>query len=212
MTIPTVSWTTEQEQLLQRWGEECKGYHWLHTNAAKSLLFYHNLTGIASISLSGSAGTGTFLFANEGLMHTLVGLGAIIAAFAGILNKYLNLQELALKHKDSAGKYQRLANEIEYQLTLRRVERQNAGVLVKECKSIYDNLNAEAPDIPDKFLELYSKKVGNRIAKPTIANGIHTIEVRETTPKAVEKGDRPELEREGSLNNIVKLWKSKIEK
>lgn len=210
-------WNTDQEKLLQHWGEQCKGLSWVHSHSAKKYKKLNDYTSISGIVFSGVAGAGTFVNIHcDTYVAIIVGCIAIASAISSGVNKYLNYQQTSNLHRESSYKFQGLASEIEYQLATSRQYRTDSIKFIQECKELYDSLRGESPNVPDDIIKQFNNKFGESdIAKPEIANGISSITIRKISHDSTESNN-PIIEstnknKEGisteQLKSIVLKWK-----
>lgn len=177
-------WNTSQEKILQDWGEQCKSLSWMHYQASKKYKKYNTRLNIASIILSGIAGTGSFINVEcDSYLSLTLGTLAMLSSISIASNQFLKFNELYVKHKQSSNKFLGLANEIEYQMAFERENRQEPSKFIEDCKKLYDTIISESLDVPDSIIEKYNKTFTNsELTKPQIANGVYVIDIRNTLP------------------------------
>lgn len=175
-------WNDNQEKLLQDWGEQSNSLSWMHYHASKKYKKYNTRLNILSIVLSGVAGTGAFINIEcNSYLSMSLGVLSMITSISVATNQFLKYQESYIKHKQSSNKFQGLANEITYQLSFERENRQSPVNLIKDCKKLYDTIISESLDVPEDIINKYNNTFkDSELTKPQIANGVYVIDIHDT--------------------------------
>lgn len=198
------NWSNGQEKLVRQWGEQAKSYSWMHNYVSTKWNNFHNGMNITQITLAGSASLGNF--SNVECTSSLAwGLGLLAMGsfiFSGIIT-FKDYKGLATFHKRSSSKFKGLSGDIEYQLSLKRENRQNGSEFMAECKEVYDALTLEAPLIPEWAIEKYNKLFKNsKLSKPEITNNLEHI-IIEGNPSPPDSAVK--------MKKMVNKWKSDID-
>lgn len=179
--IKNNGWNNTLERLLQQWGEQSKGFQWMYNKTSRKYERWNRILGFASIALGSTAGTLSFinlLFTGEAIT-ILAGLSGYVASMFGAMYQFLDLEKRVRQHKIFSIKYQNLATDIEYQLSLFRRDRLEGKKYMKEIKVLYDRYKGDAPPVPDDITHAFNKMFGEKnISKPDIAGEISKIIIK----------------------------------
>ena len=152
-------WNENQEQLLRKWGDECKAFAWKHYKACKKFKRQNKYFNVVSVCLATVAGVGAFVNVECDSWYSLgIGLTASVSAGLTTLNSRLDLGELASKHKYSYQEFSKLSKEVPYVLSFERIRRGDSSQVMSEFKEKYDKIIDESPEIPIEITEEYKNK------------------------------------------------------
>jgi|AntRauTorckE6833_2_1112554.scaffolds.fasta_scaffold03107_9 hypothetical protein len=198
------NWTNSLEHLVRKWGENSKGYSWIHNHISIKYHNYHNYFNVTQISLAGLASLGNF--SNVECTSYLAWSLGIISMGSFIISGVITFKEFndnSILHKDASSKFKGLAGDIEYQLSINRLNRQNGEEFISECKEVYDSLIANSPRIPDWAIEKYKKKFGkSNISHPEIVDTLEHIKIEGNPTPPSDDDQTPKIRK------IVTKWKS----
>ena len=155
-------------------------WKWLHDKSQAAFNRANDWIAIPVIILSTLAGTGSIgsesLFAGN-TQAASIAIGGI-SLFVGILNtiaNYYGFAKRAEAHKIAAMMYDKLARQIRIELSLPRIERCPAEVLLKNVREQCERLSETSPLIPASLIVEFKRKFGETtpdISKPEITNGL----------------------------------------
>lgn len=171
-------WNNVNEQLVVDWGEKSKVLKWLHDYESRWFMRANFKVGIMAIVLSTYAGAAAFINVDCGtaLAYT-VGSSGLGAAILGGIRKFLQLDEIGLKHSQYSHEYNGISELIEYELSHYRNEREHAKIFVNKIRDKYNKLTINAPIVSESTIEAFKKHFKHiDIAMPDIAtNTINPI-------------------------------------
>lgn len=201
-----MEWNNKQEEILIGYGENAKVYKWLHRKSYANLLWWDKLLGVSSILAGFGTGTTSLsaIASSQSDYNLVITISGLVSGFLTSLTQFLKLKEKARVHSDVAKKYNNLALEIQYTLSLKRTDRGNAMRYMKETKDKLSVLDAESPDISKSILEAFEKKFKNsKIMKPDIVGELDQIE------KASADSESEEINVDSSLQESFNKMKEK---
>jgi hypothetical protein len=176
-------WTDEEEQLLKSWAEKASCYRWMHDKSSKFYLNKNNKLGIPSMILSLVAGASIFSTINiqneefEIGFKTVIGLLNLSAAILSGLQNFLNLPSLIEKHHASSINFSNYYRNIVAEISMPESKRTNALNFVKTCKTEFNKLIHNAPDIPNHIIDSFILEFKDyNLSKPDVANGLVKIQ------------------------------------
>jgi hypothetical protein len=179
-------WTSEQEDLMEKWADMAACYRWLHDKCEKHysksnmfitvpVIILSTLTGTASVGLNGLVGDDPTT-----QKYAQVGIGAV-SLLAGILTtlgnffRYAQLSESNRVAGISWGKFQR---QIAVELALHPNDRLDSMDFIKICRSELDRLIEQSPAIPDEIIQSFINEFKDLpdLKRPDICKGIEHTE------------------------------------
>ena len=169
-------WNGHHELILKQWGEACSCYRLMHN---KSYLLYKDMNmrfSLPVIVLSTITGTANFAQSTlsedmKEIAPLVIGCLNLVAGLVATVMQFLKVNELMENHRTAALAHGLLSRNIRLILDLPHNQRHPDGLkFVEECKTEYDRLLDQSPDIPKKiminFEQTYSSD--NLISKPEI--------------------------------------------
>tara|TARA_B110000259_G_scaffold60153_2_gene71079 strand:- start:1188 stop:2246 length:1059 start_codon:yes stop_codon:yes gene_type:complete len=169
-------WNGNHELILKQWGEACSCYRLMHN---KSYLLYKDMNmrfSLPVIVLSTITGTANFAQSTlsedmKEIAPLVIGCLNLVAGLVATVMQFLKVNELMENHRTAALAHGLLSRNIRLILDLPHNQRHPDGLkFVEECKTEYDRLLDQSPDIPKKiminFEQTYSSD--NLISKPEI--------------------------------------------
>lgn len=144
----------EHKHLLNSWREEFQKMYHTHYSMSVKIRRLNYLLGVPLILLLFIIAVYLFLsvaYAPPFWAKVTVGAGALLAALLATLQTFLKYSEQAENHRNASARYQALFNSFEQLLAL---PPENENVLGKVCDRLrerWDELNLEAPSIPEKL-------------------------------------------------------------
>jgi len=173
--IPKDTWTNEQEHVLKLWGEEAKGYAWMHHKSSYWFNMWNKVITIPGILLPIVIGSSFFTdYTNILAVKITYGILLLMLSAVLALQAFLEWEKRSTKHNEASIQYQFYADDIEAELALPRSSR-SVG-LYQKMKEKRQTMFTSYPLIISKYIELYKKKFGKEsIGKPTIADTITEI-------------------------------------
>lgn len=175
-------WHTQQEKVLQDWGEAAACYRYMNYQAflmfqALSMRFTLPVIVLSTI-------TGTANFAQEqfpesirSAVPAIIGGLNLIAGIIATIMQFLKINELMESHRSASQLYGKLSRKIRLELNLPLVDRASDGAqMVHDCQQEMDRLIEQSPPIPKKILTAFDKEFpdDNIFRKPEILH-IHPI-------------------------------------
>jgi hypothetical protein len=179
-------WTSEQEDLMEKWADMAACYRWLHDKCEKHysksnmfitvpVIILSTLTGTASVGLSSLVGDDP-----EAQKYAQVGIGGV-SLLAGILTtlgnffRFAQLSESNRVAGISWGKFQR---QIAVELSLHPNDRLDSMDFIKICRAELDRLIEQSPAIPDEIIHSFLTEFKDLpdLKRPDICKGIEHTE------------------------------------
>jgi len=185
---PKDTWSNEQEHVLKTWGEEAKGYAWMHNRTARWFNIWDKVITIPAILLPIIIGS-SFFTEYTNILAVKITYGILLLILSGItaLQTYLEWQKRATQHNEGAIQYQFYADDIEGELALPRSSR-SLG-FYQRMREKRQTLFTSYPTIINRYEKQYKKRFGKTtIAKPTITDSITEIVIN-TDEKEVKEAD-----------------------
>ncbi len=194
-------WTDEKEANLQKWGEEAKGYSWMHGKCKTWYSFIDKCIGIPGGLLSIIIGVAIANFSCDGQLWYKITFSilSILAGGFAFLQNYLQYSKRATKHGEASTQYLLLADDIESALALDRSSRQSCKRFYKKIQHQRKQLiSLRYPSIMGRYVKKYNKIVYNTdIHRPLVTGNITEINInRDERP---DEAPRPEP----SLNRVI---------
>jgi len=175
-------WHTQQEKVLQDWGEAAACYRYMNYQA---FLMFQKLSMRFTLPVIVlSTITGTANFAQEqfpesvrSAVPAIIGGLNLIAGIIATIMQFLKINELMESHRSASQLYGKLSRKIRLELNLPLVNRSSDGSeMVHDCQQELDRLIEQSPPIPKKILTAFDKEFpdDNIFRKPEILH-IHPI-------------------------------------
>lgn len=177
-----VTYTENENKLLESWKERAAGWRWLHYNAMHHYKTINSRYVYSSIVLSTLAGAGGFSTAGSvDSTKTTMGkvqfyMGYIIGAtnvIIGLINSFQRFGKAAEKtelHASAAMQYSMLYRLIETELNLSEDHRRSD--LVMTVRQEMDRLLSQSPSIPQIIIDQFNQAFPDLVNKPDICNGL----------------------------------------
>lgn len=177
-----VTYTENENKLLESWKERAGGWRWLHYNAMHHYKTINSRYVYSSIVLSTLAGAGGFSTAGSvDSTATVMGkvqfyMGYIIGAtnvIIGLINSFQRFGKAAEKtelHASAAMQYSMLYRLIETELNLSDDHRRSD--LVMTVRQEMDRLLSQSPSIPQIIIDQFNQTFPDLVNKPDICNGL----------------------------------------
>lgn len=186
-----IHWKDSLELLVKKEAERCLALRWAHDEAQRWTATWNTRFQICIFILStfsgaGAVGSETLLpFAGS---QTFVGILSLIVSGLTTINNFLSFAKRSEAHRFASLSYGKLHANLSLQLSLPRVERQNASDMIEFLKSELDRLNEISPQLPLQIKELFHKKFeSTKTAVPTILNGLEEVSITlEAPPEPVK--------------------------
>lgn len=181
---PLPDWCPKQEALLMKWGERAAGYRWLHNHTRLKLKRNSDILTYPSIIIASVTGVGGFAVLSPGGTQVSSSVLIIQYAFATLnvisgvltsLSKFTNLQKLTEEHSIMAVQYAKFYRNIDMELSLEPKDRVPVLEFVNKCRTEYDRLLTDAPDIPAETIKAYNEAFPQKHNRPDICNGLSSI-------------------------------------
>lgn len=184
-------WTDEQEHLLKKWGEEAKGYAWMHHKCERWFNVWDKIITIPAVILPALIGSFFFtVYVDVKAVQITYGILLILLTVVTALQTYLEWSKRSTLHKEASLHYQFYADDIEAELALVRSER-SVGLFQKMKEKRKTMIN-RYPNIIKKYEDEYKQKFpNNEISKPTIIDVITGIEINNQENNKDNKRDIP---------------------
>ena len=165
-------------------GDRCNGYQWLHTHSQalyEGWNFYLTIPSIILSAITGSVTIGlTSLFPDQRgqtIATTVLGAVTIGSGVLTTVNQYMKSGALAEGHRAAALAYGKLYRLILTELSLRREQRAEAVVFLKQVRSEQDRLQEMSPSIPASVIAHFNAvfKDNKMLEKPEIVGDLDHI-------------------------------------
>tara|TARA_R110001632_G_scaffold80842_6_gene180434 strand:+ start:1737 stop:2420 length:684 start_codon:yes stop_codon:yes gene_type:complete len=177
-------WSNEIESLLSEWAEVSMCYAYLHNiSTRKYKKKYHHIQ-IPIIILSTLSGVGNFAgdsyvpVSHRSGYNAVIGGINIFCGILGTLGSFLRYSEIMEGHRLSGLAWSKLSRNIEIELSLHDKKRKPCRDFLKICRSEYDNLLEQSPNIDLDIIGGFNKKFNDsypNVRKPIICNGLREI-------------------------------------
>lgn len=203
-----MEWNNTQEENLRTYGENAKVYKWLHRKMGVNLLNWDKYLGIATIIAGFGTGTTSFtsIISDNENLNIAITITGIISGVLTSLTHFLKLKDQATIHNNVAKKYNNLALDIQFTLSLKRTDRGPAIEYMKLIKERLALLDSESPDISKNILEEFDNKFKNsKILKPDLVGELDKIEKASSDASS----DNENFTIDNSLQETFKKMKEK---
>lgn len=154
-------WNDNNERLTTGIGYNAGIYKELHEKAAAKYQLFDKVINFSIIILSVFLSTNAIIdLVND--INTGSYLKKIVVFIVTLLtvsNNFLKYKELALRHKSSASKFNKIYNDIRSTLTIYKKDRYNAVKYIQSIMKQYDQLEVNSPEIPNGLLNAMDKKI-----------------------------------------------------
>ena len=175
-------WHTQQEKVLQEWGEAAACYRYMNYQA---FLMFQKLSMRFTLPVIVlSTITGTANFAQEqfpvsvrSAVPSIIGGLNLIAGIIATIMQFLKINELMESHRSASQLYGKLSRKIRLELNLPLVNRTADGAeIVHDAQQEMDRLIEQSPPLPKKILVAFDKEFpdDNIFTKPEILH-VHPI-------------------------------------
>ena len=206
-------WDDNTERMLAGWADVAQGYYWLHSSASRKyesiefafsvpISIFSTLTGVVSVSMATLVPT------------EYVDLGQKVVGgvnvFTGILTYFQSKYKFSQKaesHRHAAVGWSKLLRNMKVELDIARLKRKDADTFIKVCRSEYDRLIEQSPDVPKDSINKFKRRFGhiNDLVKPDVCDNImHTKVIEpdvEPEPYVEPVFDTPE--RKPDVENLL---------
>lgn len=180
-----ISWSTPLEELVASEGEKCRGLAWINQKAEVYYSHRANAIAIPVIVLSTLAGTASVgsssLFAGDTQISSVViGLVSIGVGILNTISSYFSWARKAEAHRIAYLQYSKLFSIIRVEMSLPRVERQEAEQLLKQIRDGMERLAETTPSAPPSILDDFNKHFKDEdksISRPVETNGLQKIAI-----------------------------------
>lgn len=171
------------EDILQKEGEKCRGYAWLHQKCEAIYSRYHLYLSIPTIVLStliGATSVGsTSLFGDKQDIATpIIGVVSILVGILQTLNNTFAFAKRAEGHRLAYLTYSKLHNFICLELALPRQTRMKPENLIKSVRETMERSAEISPSIKDSVIRDFNIRFKDySVAKPEITNGLSAVRI-----------------------------------
>jgi len=156
-------WTESEEDLIKTWIDDSSALIWLHEKTAASYKKYdHTVTLPVMIitAATGSANVGmAFYDQSDWISNLITGVFGVGSAILTAIGHYYKFGELAETHKQTAYSWNKLRASAMVQLALPYEERAECRTFMDSIKDEMDRLRQSSPQVPEKFIAEYEKRV-----------------------------------------------------
>ena len=172
----SLSWHSQQEKVLQNWGEQSGGYRLIHDACYRQFKSQTMRFTIPVIIMSTVTGTANFAqdsfpLAWQHLVPACIGFVNLVAAVLTTIAQYLKVQELQESNRVSSVAFAKLHRDITVELNLPIDERSCDGSdYLRQCQTEFDRLIEQSPPIPKNIINNFkkSKTVEEGVSLPDI--------------------------------------------
>jgi hypothetical protein len=203
-------WNEQHEIILKQWGEACACYRLMHN---RSYILYKDMNmrfSLPVIVISTITGTANFAQSTlpesmKAVAPSIIGCFNLVAGLVATVMQFLKVNELMENHRTAALAHGLLSRNIRLKLAIPHNQRHPDGLkFVEECKTEYDRLLDQSPDIPKKIMINFEQTYPSDIlfTKPEIL-GVRAIPLL-TLPKTVEPMEA--ITKNTPLEQIVKFF------
>lgn len=158
------SWNKKLENGIMVLGSKSGAYRMMHDEASSYYSNFNKVISIISIFLITLTGTSAFsvAFIEEGTVYKIIiGCVLYIVGVLTSIKEFLNLTEISDKHKLYSIRFSALYHNIQRQIALEPIDRQDGKDYIGWINSEFDNLLFSNPDIPDKIKKNALNKFGD---------------------------------------------------
>jgi len=177
-------WDISQEQLLEKYADECAVRENLHRVSFYYYSSWNNYLQLPVIVLSAISGSLQFLSQSiVGLEKTIIlgtGTLSVLVTLISAIQTYLKFGESKKIHESATNSWLNLFHEIQSQLALRRDLRQDSDEFVKHVLQRYQQLFELSPIVEQTFINTIKtkiKKSNTTIKVPIYLNGLSPMKV-----------------------------------
>jgi hypothetical protein len=154
----------EIEQVLRDWYKRSWRHQHAHYEAAIYYAKWNYIIGIPLVVLSAFVGSAIFATLEKEVtlrIRILIGSVSIVSAVLAGLQTFLRFSDRAGKHRSMSAQFGAIRRTIQ-QILLFSSTSEELKPLVENLKVEIDNLELEAPEIPDRIWVRSKNRVGNR--------------------------------------------------
>ena len=179
MTISTIKYDDNLENLLKEEGEKCESLSILHRLSHEKFNYASNAINIPVIIGSSAIGFATGIQINYEDINIVLGIFSVVIGCIKALDSYFQLAQRSERHRLCSLQYTQICRKISVELALEREQRLEAKDALNIIRTDIKNLEEIAPIIPDDIIKEYNtkypKKEGDNIKRPNIINGLTEI-------------------------------------
>ena len=137
-------WERREEQLLQKWVDDCKNRSNKHSKKAKEYKIKYACVGLPSILIPIILGGLSPVIKCHTLEYSLVLMSS--GLFSGV-NMFFNFGKKEVENATYANKYFKLVNDVEAELSKPKKNRVACDVYLESVKNQFNSLVLSAPDL-----------------------------------------------------------------
>jgi hypothetical protein len=220
LTTTKLDWNDQTEDLLASWTDVAACYKWLHNASFRKydninfgfnipISIFSTITGVVSVSMTSIVPTDYVDLAQK-----VVGGVNVLTGILTYFQTYLKFAQQAEAHRHASVGWAKIERNMRIELKYKRENRKDADSFIKVCRSEYDRLVEQSPDIPTDIIQAFKKKFAKheQLIKPDICDNIIHAEV--TKPPLVEEEEieipemldtKPSLDQEELLSQIKEI-------
>ena len=185
LTTTKLDWSDQTEELIASWTDVSACYKWLHNQAFRKydninfgfnipISIFSTITGVVSVSM-----TSIVPEPYVDLAQKVVGGVNVLTGILTYFQTYLKFAQQAEAHRHASVGWAKLERNMRIELKYKRENRKDADTFIKVCRSEYDRLVEQSPDIPTDVIQQFKKKFGKHDAliKPDICDNLLHAEV-----------------------------------
>jgi hypothetical protein len=200
-------WNPKIEKNVKNLGWKSGAYRFMHDESSGYFSKLNNILSIITIVLITLTGTSSFTIAfleEESSYKIIVGVVLYIIAALTSIKDFLNLTQISEKHKLYSIRFSALYHNIQRQMSLDQVDRQDGKDYVGWINSEFDSLLFSNPDIPSSVKSRISEKFGD-VFSPDMLSDLSVVEniIEE------EKSDEEKSDEEKSQDEVVQVVSEK---
>lgn len=197
--VENVSWNPMLEDYFRKVGEECQAYAWMYTRAEEIYSQRRTWIDIPSNVLAAvvgfmSVGSSTMFSGETQMASIALGVGSLVVSIMNTTKSYFSWDKKAEGCKISAYHYGKLHRLIMIEMGLPQGERIRCGDFLKMVRDSFEDLNKTSYPLPPACIEgfrtRFNKPEYKDIAKPTLVNGLVSIQIYKDVPR-VELPETP---------------------
>jgi hypothetical protein len=155
-----IPWDDENENLMEKYCEVSKVLHRMYEAGYRLYYRYNLFFQIPIIILSSVAALLSFISNRITLAEfpIIVGVISVISTLLSTISNYLEIPMLSKSYSITAKAFEKLADQIEIQLTLRRSKRVPFNVFLKVVKDEYNRIREVSNILPSRIVAEYKGK------------------------------------------------------
>jgi len=209
MTVATIRYNSELEQLLKENSEECESLSILHRISYEKYYRRSNYINIPVIILSSAIGFITGIDLQYDKMNIILGIGSVFVGIIKSVDTYFQLAKRAESHRICSLQFSQIYKKLQIELSLNRTQRVSAENMMNIVKTDIKNMQDIAPLIDDDIVAQYNEKYRRykKVKKPNFVNGLTEVKINSAEDDidyASRQGSRePSPERTVDPNNLT---------